>query len=111
MAQVEFYYNGVNIRIQCQESQKMLEICNAFLIKSQLNEKEIIYIYDGKGGLQFDKNLSFNEMANSLDKERKKMNMLVMANEQEDDKYLVRAKNIICPECGEDIKIKIKDFK
>ena len=50
-------------------------------------------------------------MANSLDKERKKMNILVMANEQEDDKYLVRAKNIICPECGEDIKIKIKDFK
>jgi len=111
MAQVEFKYNGVNTTIQCLENQKFFEICNAFIIKSHLNENEINYFYDGKGGSQFDKNLTFNEMANSLDKERKKMNVLVIANEQEDDKKLVRAKNIICPECGEDIKMKIEEFK
>ena len=50
-------------------------------------------------------------MANPLDKERKKMNIIVVANEQDDNKELVRAKNIICPECGEDIKLRIRNYK
>ena len=51
-------------------------------------------------------------MANALDKERKKMNILVMCNEnQNNGKKLIRSKNIICPECGEDIKIKINNYK
>ena len=111
MAQVVFQYKGESIIIQCQENQKMLEICNSFLIKSHLNENEINYFYDGKGGSQFNKNLTFDEMANSLDKERKKMNILVITDVQEDEKKLIRAKNIICPECGEDINMKIEDYK
>ena len=45
-------------------------------------------------------------MANSLDKIRKKMNMLVISGENDGgDEILKRSKNIICPTCGEDIKI------
>ena len=51
MAQVEFHYNGANTIIQCQEEQKMSEICNMLRTKLKIDEKKImIYLYDGKGG-------------------------------------------------------------
>ena len=41
----------------------------------------MIYFYDGKGGDQFNFNLTFKQMANSLDKIRKKMNILAFNEE------------------------------
>ena len=43
MAQVEFRYNGTNTIIQCEEGQKMTEICKKFLIKSNAKENDIIF--------------------------------------------------------------------
>ena len=43
MTQVEFQYNGNITVIQCQEEQKMSEICNNFINKSKINDKEIYY--------------------------------------------------------------------
>ena len=109
MAQVEFQYNSISTIIQCNEDQKMSEICNNFISKSNLDENNINFIYNDIEVKQFDKNLTFNQMANSLDKTRKKMNILVINNTIEDNNAkdsLVRAKNIICPKCGVDIKIK-----
>ena len=114
MAQVEFQYNCVSSIIQCKEDQKMYEICNNFINKSHLNENNLHFIYNGKGGKQFDKNLTFNEMASSCDKTKKKMNILVISknNIDKENNIFIRAKNIICPECGEDTKIKkIENFK
>ena len=114
MAQVEFQYNGINTVIQCKEDQTMYEICNIYISKSNINENNINYVYNGKGGKQFDKNLTFNQIANSYDKTRKKMDILVIDNntKDKDDNALIRSKNIICPDCGEDIKIKnIENYK
>ena len=112
MAEVEFQYNGISTVIQCQEEQKMADICNIFIKKSNIDENNINYFYDGKGGTQFDKSLSFKQMANSLDKQRKKMNILVIGNEtMHENKATIISKNIICPQCGEDIKIKINNYK
>ena len=113
MAQVEFQCNGISTIIQCNEEQKMYEICNNFISKSNLNENNINYVYNGKGGKEFDKNLTFNQMANSYDKTRKKMNILVIINENiNNNNILIKSKNIICPECGLDIKInKINNYK
>ena len=111
MAQVEFQYNGANTIIQCQENQKMSEICINFVTKAHINENDINYFYDGKGGAEFDKNLTFNQMANSMDKIRKKMNILVISQDDNinDINNIIRAKNIICPECNEDIKMNINN--
>ncbi len=112
MAQVEFQYNGINTIIQCQENQKMSEICDKFISKSNLNENELIYFYDGKVGAQFDKNLTFYQMANSIDKSRKKMNILVINNKTiNNNKSKIKSKNIICPQCNEDIRINIKNYR
>ena len=112
MASVEFQYNGITTLIQCQEDQKIEEICNKFISKSKINENNIYYFYDGKAGVQFNKELTFIQMANSLDKTRKKMSILVydIANNDE-NKSKIKSKNIICPECNEDIKMNIKDYK
>jgi hypothetical protein len=115
MAQVEFQYNSINTIIQCKENEKMSEICNKFISKSNLNENNINYVYNGTGCKQFDKNLTFNQIANIFDKKRKKMNILVISNENNiniNNNGLIRSKNIICPECGKDIKIKsIENYK
>ena len=92
MTQVEFQYNSISTIIQCNEDQKMSEICHNFISKSNLDENNINFIYNGIAGKQFDKNLTFNQMANSLDKTRKKMNILVISNDKD---ALIKAKNII----------------
>lgn len=77
MTQVEFLYNGNICLIQSQEDQKMIDICKIFISKSNLNENNIYFFYDGKGGSEFNTNLTFIQMANSFDKRRKKMSVLV----------------------------------
>ena len=112
MASVEFQYNGTMTVIQCQENQKMKEICNNFLIKSKIKENEVYYFYDGKAGVQFNKELTFIEMANSVDKNRKKMSILVYdINNTDEDKSKIKSKNIICPKCYTDIKMNIQNYK
>ena len=54
-------------------------------------------------------------MANPEDKTRNIMNILVNAYEPEEaynirDNFLIRSKNIICPECKEDIKFDIDGY-
>jgi len=51
MVEVEFQYNGINTIIQCKEDQKMIEICNNFITKSNIKEENNInYFYNGEGG-------------------------------------------------------------
>ena len=51
-------------------------------------------------------------MANSIDKKRKKMNVVVMDKEEADkDKSIVKSKDIICPECKQNIMMDINKFK
>ena len=112
MTYVEFQYNGNITIIQCQEEQKMSEICNNFINKSKINDKEIYYFYDGQGGTQFNKNLSFNQIANSFDKNRKKMSVLVYDNDNiNKNNSKIKSKNIICPKCYEPTKMNIKNYK
>ena len=112
MTQVEFQYNGNITVIQCQEEQKMSEICDNFINKSKINDKEIYYFYDGQGGTQFNKNLTFNQIANSFDKSRKKMSVLVYDNDTiNKNNSKIKSKNIICPKCYEQTKMNIQNYK
>ena len=100
-ALVEFKYKGTPTKVYCKEDDTMYKICNKFISKTNLNQKEIYYIYNGRESSQFDKSLTFNQMANSLDKSRKKMNILAEISETESNtnEKLNRAKNVICPKC------------
>ena len=54
-----------------------------FINKTGINKNNIYFLYDGKAGTQFNENLTFEEMANTEDKKRKIMKILVMENEPE----------------------------
>ena len=114
MSEVEFIYNGITTIIQCKLNDKMKNICQKFKEKANINDNtSIFYSYDGKVG--FNEELSFEEIANREDKRRNKMNILVYANQtiiiNNNNGNVVKSKNIICPECNENIKMDIKDYK
>ena len=105
MAQVEFLYKGTTTTIECQVDQKIDGIFNTFISKANINENEINYYYNDKIVSQNDKNRTFNEFANSLDKSNKKMKIIVKDDVIYDDNTN-KDKNIIFP--GGEIKMKIK---
>ena len=105
MAQVEFLYKGTTTTIECQVDQKIADIFNTFISKANINENEINYYYNDKIVSQNDKNRTFNEFANSLDKSNKKMKIIVKNDVIYDDNTN-KDKNIIFP--GGEIKMKIK---
>ena len=112
MVEVIFNYEGINTIIQCNINDKMKEIINRFLIKIGKNENDnnLLYIYDAN---IINYELTFIQQANEIDKNRNKMNILVKSKNDNNKKEIkeIISKDIICPECGEDILIDIKDFK
>ena len=114
MYQVEFNYNGNTIPIQCRENDKLSEICEKFATKVQIQKSSICFSYGGNSGKDFNEELSIIEMANYLDKQKRKMNILAnnITNIKENNKEsIIKSSNIICPECGEIAKINIKNYK
>ena len=94
MAKVIFSFNGIQTIIQCLKEDKMKNICNKYASKINININSLIFIY---GGNKINYEISFQEQANSIDKERNEMNILVYKEENENE--------IKCPKCGEIIKI------
>ena len=85
MAEVVFNLEGTNTTIQCNIDEKMKEIINRFLIKinNNKNNNNLFYLYNGT---RINKELSFNEQANKLDKNRKKINVINNINNSEEPK-------------------------
>ena len=109
MAEAIFNYEGCNTTIQCKINNKMKDIIGNFLNKIQENGDNLFYLYNGN---EINKELSFIEQANDLDKNRKKMNIVV--NKNSDDinaKKELISKDIICPECKENILLDFENYK
>ena len=112
MATIDFTYNSIVSTIQCNKNEKIKEICNRFSIKIEKNIDDIYFVYDGS---KLDNNLfekEFDNIANNIDKERNKMNILAYdLNEQITDDNMKQSKEIICPKCKESTRIIIEDYK
>ena len=108
MAQVIFNFKGTETKIDCKTNENMGNILNKFLSLNGLkNTANITYLYNGSNSI--DPNKSFIEQANGSDKKDKTMSILVDMNEEEEDNIII-SNDIICPECKENILIKITDF-
>ena len=111
MAEINFSFEGRNTNIKCDINDKIKDIINKFLIKvnKERNNNNLYYIYNGN---PINKELTFIEQANSLDKYRKTMNVIVNSNfEENNNKNEIISKEIICLGCKENCLIEIKDFK
>ena len=109
MAEAIFNYEGNNTIIQCNINDKMKDIINKFLIK--IDKKEIDDFFFLYNGAEVNKELTFNDQANDIDKQRKKLNIIVNEIKKNQKKYEIISKDIICPECKKNTLIEIKDFK
>ena len=74
MAEVIFNYEGANTSIQCEIYSKMENVIKKFLSKIEEKEDNYYYLYNGNS---INKELTFDEQANEIDKNRKKMNIIV----------------------------------
>ena len=106
MAEIDFNFGGVKTIMECNLNDLLKDICKNYSMKINKDLSELVFLYNGT---QLKQELTFIEHANGLDKERKKMSILVQEiidNPIEDNKQ-----QVFCPECDENIKIKIKDYK
>ena len=78
MTEAEFVFEGQSINIQCNENQKMIDICNKLCIKIKVELKKLIFLF---GGNLLNLEKTFNEVT-----KEKKINILVYR--QENKEYL-----------------------
>ena len=76
MSLVEFNYKGRNITIQCNPYDKLQNIIERFLFKSGLNFNSVSFLHSGFQMSNL--GLTFNELANIDDRNRRKMNIIVI---------------------------------
>ena len=107
MNKVVFDCNDIKFTIQCNNDDKMKDIISKYLSKSDKNKKNLAFLYNGR---IIDENLTFIRCANSLDRQRNQMVVLVFCMENVDNN-LVKSKYIICPKCKENAFISIKNFR
>ena len=112
MSEVEFNFEGNINRIQCNKDEKMEDICLKFATKIGIDIDQLYFLYSSR---PLNLELSFDECLNNEDKERNKMNILAnrIFNENNENKItsFFKSKEIICPKCGENAKIKIENYK
>ena len=75
MSEIEFFYNGNYIKIQCNSNEKMRNIFDRFITKVGANNNLLVYIFNGY--TISNEGLTFYELANSDDRKRNKMNIVV----------------------------------
>ena len=108
MVEVDFIYNDGNINIHCNKNDRMKEIFEKFINKTKIDRNKIYYLYNGE---KINKEeLTFEELLK--DNNINKIKILVSnINEEINKNNIIKSKNIICPECKENIRIKIEDYK
>ena len=106
MATINFTYNGISTTIQCNKDEKMRDIFDKYVSKTNLDINKIQFLYGGNI-INNSSELSFIEQANSNDKERNIMNILVHKTDnaiKNENKSLIESKYIICPKCQENCR-------
>lgn len=84
MAKVEFQYENLNIMIQCQRKETMKDIFQKFANKAGIELNNLYFLYNGEKISNL--NLTFEEQANTQDKNANKMNIIAFKYEKEEKK-------------------------
>ena len=109
--EIIFEYYGQRYEMKGKNDQKIKDIAQKFIARENLNSNNICFIYGGKT-LDVDK--TFNEVSSKIDKERNKMNVIVVINDNNtiiSQINNIKSKEIICPICSENCRISIIDYK
>ena len=96
MSKIIFIYDTIPTIVQCSKEDKMRDICLKYSSEIDIDINLLYFLY---GGSKIDLNLTFDQLANSLDKYEQEMVVLV---------YLLENEGFICPKCGENIELDSK---
>ena len=109
MSKVIFLFNRFEIIIQCNKNEKMKEIFKRFALKANLEINKIYFLYNGD---KINEELKYNKVVNREDNERDTMSILVYETNKTIFKYnITKLNEILCPQCNENILIKIYNYK
>ena len=95
-AKAIFILDCLKTTIQCFPDETMRDICQRFSFKVGESLNSLIFLY---GGNHLNFELKFKDQANIIDKKNNEMKILVYRNENNE---------LICPNCGEKIKLKLE---
>ena len=106
---IVFDLKGVEIIVQSDAHEKIEDVYKNFLSKIENDISKINFIYNKK---KIDKKLSFEKIANNIDKKRNIINIsLEEENKNIINENLINSKAIICPICYESINLNVIDYK
>jgi len=109
MLQVIFNYKGAETIIKSQTEETIEEVIKIFKTKIGTEINNEYYLYNGN---MINKNNKLEEIINNEDKANNKMKILVKdTNGTNDENNLEEIKEIICPQCQENVIINLKDYK
>ena len=113
MAEINFYFKGSLTKIQCNPNDKISDICKRFALKSEQDINDIYFLYDGVMIDLSEEKLKVCELTKSVDKSNKTIIILVQKTKSTiiDENHNLKSKDIICPNCSENSRIKIEDYK
>ena len=110
MVKIIFNYKGIEIEIQCNINEKIKDILKRYVNIVEVDISKLYFIYNGN--IIDDNNLILNEIINEEDKKRNIMNILVNENIKTIiNEKKIKSKEIICPNCNENILININEYK
>ena len=108
MVQIEFNNNQMITIIQANLGDLFKDVINKYLGKTLISPKNISFVANGS---IINPDLIVEKQMNNLDKENKTMKVIVNAMKEDDDKVVIKSKEIICPECHEPCRIKFENYK
>ena len=113
MAEINFNFKGAFTKMQCNTDDKIKDICKRFALKSEQDINDIYFLYDGGMVDLSDEKLTVCELTKSLDKSSKMITILVNKSTSTiiEENHNLKSKDIICPNCSENVRIKIEDYK
>ena len=108
MNQIDFVFNGIKRTMQCNINDKFKDIINNYVSKTGNNINKVYYFYSSQKIDNYE--LTFNDISNAIDKGTKKMSIQIINGKNINNNNIkIKSKNIICPKCGDDIRIKYNE--
>ena len=112
-AEIYFNFKSALTKIQCNTNDKIIDICKKFSLKAEQDINDLCFLYDGDMIDLSDERLRVYELKKSLDKSGKMIIILVNKSTSTiiEENNIIKSKYIICPNCSENSRIKIEDYK
>ena len=111
MVEIEFNFNQSLTNIQANLDSKFQDVITKYLQKSLLEPDSVCFLLNGK---PINPNESIESHMSNLDRENKKMKILVTTIDKDDkdkEQVIVKSNDIICPQCKEPCRMEIENYK